>query len=141
MQAPAQPLEITNLAAKTAKFCRESTKTTVIGILYRNEERVEMAAVCHLTMSSSTYKLPRFAWFHGNQTEADKRKVFADLGSGETTTVITTDQDLDTFPSNTFDVLLVTHDRHRLVEQESAPLDRMVMEKLKEDGAILDIVA
>ncbi len=140
MQAPAQPLEIMNLVAKTAKFCRESPKDTVIGIVYRDEERVEMAAVCHLTMSS-TYKLPRFAWFHGNQTDADKRKVFTDLGSGETTAVITTDQDLDAFPSNTFDVLLITHDRRRRVEQESAPLDRMVMEKLKEDGAVLDIVA
>ncbi len=67
--------------------------------------------------------------------------MFADLGSGETTAVITTDKDLDVFPNNTFDVILVTHDRHRHIEQESVPLDRMVMEKLKEDGAVLDIVA
>ncbi len=110
MQPPAQPLEITNLASRTAKFSRESPKDTVIGILYRNEERVEMAAVCHLTMSS-TYKLPRFAWYHANQKEVDKRKVFAELGSGETTTVITTDQDLDAFANDTFDVILVTHEQ------------------------------
>ncbi len=137
---PAHPLYMNELAEKSAKYCRELPMESKACILYHDRDRVEFAAAAHITVPS-TCAMPRFTWMHRDQQPADKKKALELMRTGEARVVITCDSDLDTVPDESLDVVIVTHDTKRNIDDDYWFLPKeTIIRKLKKGGKVVDIV-